>query len=677
MVQKYHFFPTPLPILTAFYRNLPILTETYCFLPHFTDSYRLGGRLPFVERQTNGKRTANSRTSANGTERAGRPTPTGRRASFGGSRVGRRAGEGVGRGGGGAGRGGDKRRVGQGDEVAVRLDMLDELGVEAVAAKSVGIAEDDELHAGAGDGDVHAAEVAEEADGALVVVAHHADDYHVALLPLEAVDTIHRNLMAERAEELLPLEQATDEAHLRTIGRDDAKVDALVLNAAEAYHLDIVAQGVDEQACLLGVGAAEGAALTLAEMALRGVEPGDGRVDGRHETVRHLGGGGEAAMVEPAGGERHDGAVHTVLHGEERDAAGLGSGHLLHECAVEAGTGGFEALDGGWQLAVVATEDDAVGLEDGSPAGGFEGLGSLVDEEGGEAAPLEDAVGGADEGAGDDAGTVEEVLLNADFQLGGAGAHTGKACLPLTAFAVGASPFAKGAADAPELGIVGMVGIAALVAAIEHLTAHAQGVADAQHGHAAQGELEADPVDSGIAGGADEHLGLALEGLDDGLDEGGGLAGAGRAVDDGDLLRLDDPLDGILLAGVEPWEREAWKAAEGGLAGAYKGVAQADKTLVGATLGSREGVEHDAVGGGVDAEADAEQTAVGMGTERLKGGTGGDGDGEGADVDLLDIALYGQFAEGGAVVGKVEERDGLAGLEIGVDLIVGDFVREG
>ena len=255
--------------------------------------------------------------------------------------------------------------------------------------------------------------------------------------------------------------------------------------------------------------------------------------------------------------------------------------------------------------------------------------------------------------------------------------HACQACLPLAAFAFATSPFAEGAADAPKLGIVGVVGIAALVAAVEHFAAHTQGVADAQHGDTSEGELLANPVDGGIAGGADEHLRFALEGLDDGLDEGGGLAGAGRAVDDGHLLRLYDPLDGILLAGVEPREGEPWKGAERGLAGAYEGVAQADETLVGAAHGGGEGVEHDAVGSGVDAEADAEQAAVGMGAERLKGRAGGDGDGEGAHVGVLDIALDGQFAEGGAVVGKEEKGDRFAGLEVGVGLVVGDIVGDG
>ena len=143
--------------------------------------------------------------------------------------------------------------VGEGDEVAVGFEVVDELGVEGVAGEGVGVAEDDELHAGAGDGDVHAAEVAEEADGALVVVAHHTDDNDVAFLPLEAVDAAYGDLSAEGAEELLPFEQASDEAHLGTVGGDDAEVGAVVEDALHAYHLDVVAEGVDEEACLFGV----------------------------------------------------------------------------------------------------------------------------------------------------------------------------------------------------------------------------------------------------------------------------------------------------------------------------------------------------------------------------------------------------------------------------------------
>ena len=77
----------------------------------------------------------------------------------------------------------------KGDKVAVGLEVLDELGVETVAGEGLSVADDDEFHAGAGDGDVHAAEVVEEADRALVVVAYHADEDDIAFLSLEAVDS--------------------------------------------------------------------------------------------------------------------------------------------------------------------------------------------------------------------------------------------------------------------------------------------------------------------------------------------------------------------------------------------------------------------------------------------------------------------------------------------------------
>jgi hypothetical protein len=44
--------------------GLPIPTASYRILRKLTAYYRLGGRLPFVERQTNGKRTVNERLSA-------------------------------------------------------------------------------------------------------------------------------------------------------------------------------------------------------------------------------------------------------------------------------------------------------------------------------------------------------------------------------------------------------------------------------------------------------------------------------------------------------------------------------------------------------------------------------------------------------------------------------------
>ena len=71
--------------------------------------------------------------------------------------------------------------------------------VEAMVAEGLGVADDDELHASAGDGDVHAAQVAQESYLPRGIVAHQADDDNVALLPLEAVDA---SAMTSRWENL-------------------------------------------------------------------------------------------------------------------------------------------------------------------------------------------------------------------------------------------------------------------------------------------------------------------------------------------------------------------------------------------------------------------------------------------------------------------------------------------
>ena len=70
---------------------------------------------------------------------------------------------------------------------ALRFNALLQLLIEWMLAQCVGIAEDDELHAGTGDGYVHAAQVAQKTDLALVVGTHQADENHVALLTLEAI----------------------------------------------------------------------------------------------------------------------------------------------------------------------------------------------------------------------------------------------------------------------------------------------------------------------------------------------------------------------------------------------------------------------------------------------------------------------------------------------------------
>ncbi len=97
---------------------------------------------------------------------------------------------------------------------------------------------------------------------------------------------------------------------------------------------------------------------------------------------------------------------------------------------------------------MVTAHHYAVGLEDGGPAGGLEGLGGFVDEKSGEVAPLHEAVGAANEGAAHYAGFIEKVCVNLDFQF-----HLS------TAEAVGTLAFGSGSkflADVPQFVVVGM-----------------------------------------------------------------------------------------------------------------------------------------------------------------------------------------------------------------------------
>ena len=88
------------------------------------------------------------------------------------------------------------------------LHIIEELLIERVLRHRGSIAEDDELHAGTGDGYVHAAQVAEESDLSVVVGTHHGDEDDVALLPLEAVDSVDGDEMTEGFEESIALDES-------------------------------------------------------------------------------------------------------------------------------------------------------------------------------------------------------------------------------------------------------------------------------------------------------------------------------------------------------------------------------------------------------------------------------------------------------------------------------------
>lgn len=183
-----------------------------------------------------------------------------------------------------------------------------------MAREGGGVAQDDELHAGAGDGHVHAAQVAQEAYLALVVGAHEAYEYHVALLALEAVDGVDRNQVAVGLEIGRAAHQAAQQLHLGAVGRDDAHVDALVEHVLAAYLLKVVVQGVEREQGLVVVDAPEaGAHKVLLEVHAGGVDPRHGGVEVEDAAVAHLGGAHDLAVVEPLAREVHDGLVHAEV----------------------------------------------------------------------------------------------------------------------------------------------------------------------------------------------------------------------------------------------------------------------------------------------------------------------------------------------------------------------------
>ena len=186
-----------------------------------------------------------------------------------------------------------------------------------------GVAQNKEFHAGARDGDVHAPQVAQEADLACVVGPYQRNEYHIAFLALETVHGIDRYQVAEGLEEGAFLDQALQVLDLGAVGRDDAHVDAVVKDALFADALEINLQQAQGEVGLALVDAAEGLShepfpeivlLVLAQLDGRGVEPQDGRVALMDEAVGDFRRRFHLSMVEIVAAELHDLIVHAVLH---------------------------------------------------------------------------------------------------------------------------------------------------------------------------------------------------------------------------------------------------------------------------------------------------------------------------------------------------------------------------
>ena len=75
-----------------------------------------------------------------------------------------------------------------------------QFAVERVAGHGSAVAHDKEFHAGSCDGDVHAAQIAQEAYLPFVVVAHEADDDYVAFLTLKTINCVDADEVLEWLE---------------------------------------------------------------------------------------------------------------------------------------------------------------------------------------------------------------------------------------------------------------------------------------------------------------------------------------------------------------------------------------------------------------------------------------------------------------------------------------------
>lgn len=93
--------------------------------------------------------------------------------------------------------------------------------------------------------DIHASEVAKEANLPVVIRADKAYNDEVALLPLETVDGIYGNGLTEMAEEGIGGNHLSEEERLHTVWGDNADIDSVVEELLDADCLYAMAQLLD------------------------------------------------------------------------------------------------------------------------------------------------------------------------------------------------------------------------------------------------------------------------------------------------------------------------------------------------------------------------------------------------------------------------------------------------
>ena len=136
----------------------------------------------------------------------------------------------------------------------------------------------------------------------------------------------------------------------------------------------------------------------------------------------------------------------------------------------------------------------------------------------------------------------------------------------------------------------------------QHLVVDTRWVADAQHADAAIHKFLRNPIHRRVTLRAHQHLRLAMQRFVDGFDQCGGLACAGRAVDDGHVACTQHLVDGRLLRGVQPGEADGIEFSEAGFQGAQQCIAQFGQAIAFGAEHVGQCFEHRAVAGLVEVE---------------------------------------------------------------------------
>ena len=295
---------------------------------------------------------------------------------------------------------------------------------------------------------------------------------------------------------------------------------------------------------------------------------------------------------------------------------------VLHERLVQPPGQRLGAFQRGRQLAVVACQDESVGFGNGYPAGRFECLCCLVDEECAETAACQQAVGTARQGAGYDASLAEEFLLDAQFQFRSPFPQSGNLLLEMLPASLlpGGVEVAYGSAYGPQVMVFGMRLKTSLKGLFQHTVGDPCGIADAQHAHAAVTEFLRYPVHGHVALGAHHDLCLAVQRLIDGFHQRCRLSRTGRPVHHCHILGPEHFVDGLLLRGIEPGKAlgQEGEAVDGG--GSVADVAQLGQPV---GLGFHHAVqrfEHQTVGCFVESELYAQPFCPLHLQERIGGG---------------------------------------------------------